>query len=241
MAVFMRKLEEAQEQNHCKRVSLVGHSMGAMVLDRGLREFPGIRYKDIVYMAAACSIQDFYDTAIPYLERPENRKTEFYGICLNPRAEDRDISFGELVPRASLLVWIDNFLGHPQSFTDRRLGMFENAMLASRMFPPRLQNRLHFTALATGPGVKQYDRYGHLTPEFDEHGQFGDTAFWNPRLYKEPGYVNRRGDPTINLALPIYNDEKAENARRHLPGNHGPDAKFKRSPQQLSSNSKLDH
>lgn len=205
MAVFLRKLQEEQTKHHCKSVSLIGHSMGAMVFDEGLREFPGIQYQDIVYLAAACSIRDFNDTAIRYLERRDHQQTQFYALCLHPRAEDRDISFWEAVPRGSLLVWIDEFLGHPQSFTDRRLGHFENALLASRLFPPRLQKRLHFTALSTGPAAKEYD----------EHGQFSSLIFWNPKSYTEPGYVNRRGNPDMNIDL--HKAEYDDNARRYLP------------------------
>lgn len=208
MGVFLRKLLEAQKNKDFPGVTLVGHSMGAMIFDEGLREFPGIHYENIVYLAAACSIRDFYETAIPYLERRDHAKTQFYGICLHPRAEDRDISFGEFVPRGSLLIWIDEFLGHPQSFADRRFGHFENALLASRMFPPRLQNRIHLTALSAGPGQ---DR-------LDDHGKFSKGMFWKPAFYKLPGYVSR-GD---NKDLYLDNEEnkrlRDDNARRYLPG-----------------------
>jgi hypothetical protein len=167
--------------------------MGAMVFDEALREFPSIDYRDIVYLAAACSIGDFNNTAIPYLERPDHQRTQFYALCLHPRAEDRDISFYEIVPRGSLLVWIDEFLGHPQSFTDRRLGHFENAMLASRLFPPRLQKRLQFTALSTGPAAQEYD----------EHGQFSNLIYWNRDSYTLTGDIKRRPNPKMNLDLPF--------------------------------------
>jgi pimeloyl-ACP methyl ester carboxylesterase len=207
MAVFLRKLEEAQLAHHCENVTLVGHSMGAMIFNHGLRDFPDVHYNNIVYMAAACSIRDFNDTVIPYMERNSHQNTQFYGLSLHPRAEDRDRSVWEWVPRGSLLIWIDEFLGHPESFTDRTLGHFENALLASRLFPPRLQKRIHLTALSTGPGAN----------ELDEHGQFSSMAFWKPELYTEPGGVNRKNDPRLNLSGDCYKRQRADNAKRHLP------------------------
>ena len=187
MAVFFRILEQRQHQRgDCGNITLVGHSMGAMVLNEGLREFPAVGCSRIVYMAAAASIRDVFAGTVPYIDRHPN--VPFYSLSLHPRAEDRERPFGEnlvseLVPRGSLLIWIDEFLGHPQSFPDRTFGHFENALLASRMFPPRLQRQVHLTALSVGPGE----------PRLQHHGDFGGVRFWEPAFYKAPGDVSRDG------------------------------------------------
>ena len=199
MSVFFRVLEKRQRDNDdCDDITLVGHSMGEMVINEGLLEFPHVRCKRVVYMAGAGSIHEFASGTLPYLDLPEHRNVELFRLSLHPRAEDRERSLGdsgtgilagELVPRGSLLVWIDEFLGRPKSFTDRTVGHFENTVLASRILPPRLQERVHLTALSVGPGkdANGQPKQGAL----QHHGDFSDYRFWNPKFYQLDGAENR--------------------------------------------------
>jgi hypothetical protein len=182
MAVFFRALEDWQSNRALENpVDVFGHSMGCIVLNRAVQYFPKVRLHHIVYMAAACSVKDFALSVIPYLQTPAARDARFYNLCLNPRAEERERSASDIVPRGSLLVWIDTFLQRPSAFEDRVFGHFENALLGSHMFPASVQQRIHITAFPAGSPKKEH---GNL----QTHGSFTHYAFWESDFYQQPGY-----------------------------------------------------
>lgn len=211
-SVFFRSLERAQRDHRAASALLVGHSMGAIVLNRALALFPDLEAKQIVYLAPACSISDFSLLAGPYLR--SHPRTQFYNLTLNPYAEKRersigDAPLGELLPRGSLLVWIDDFLQHPRSFQDRTFGQFENAMLASLLFHPRIQGQIHICALEAVPTgsvplptqAKRafFTQYAGPT----HHGDFSNYRFWEAGFITQPGWVSRE---RFHLELPLSVD-----------------------------------
>ncbi len=103
-------------------ITLVGHSMGAIVVNQILRSFPEIKFDSIIYLAAASSIEDFIDTAPRYLER--HPQSDFYSFSLSNRDEGGEFNY--FLPRGSLLVWIDNMYEPGVSPTDKRMGFFRN-------------------------------------------------------------------------------------------------------------------
>jgi len=166
---------------HDLELTLIGHSMGTIVLNRVLREFPDLPVTNIVYMAAACSIDDFRTSVIPYLLRTENQNSRFYNLMLHPDAEVREWqkSFFDLTPRGSLLVWIDNFLSAPQTTLDRTLGSWENIIQAIHVIPPHVRSRITLKAFCIG---------GPTCKAPTTHGEFSDKAyqFWKPEFWKVP-------------------------------------------------------
>jgi hypothetical protein len=94
-------------------VTLVGHSMGSIVINRLLPfiEAKGnSSLKHIVYLAPAASIEDVNDYVIPYLFSHQN--THFSSFVLNRRDEAREVAIDGRIwflPRGSLLAWIDTF------------------------------------------------------------------------------------------------------------------------------------
>ncbi len=196
-AVFLRKLEQRGRQ---LEVTAVGHSMGSMVMNEAVRRFPNVNYKRFVYMAPACSIRDFNDSVVAYLRSSKGKETDCFNLCLNPRAENLERSLdggrnplvgatlGEIVPRGSLLVWIDDWFNHPQSFPDRTLGQFENAMLASKMFHPDVQSRIHMLAFGLNPGPRPGD---DNDPGPQEHADFSGYTFWKKEFYLLPADASR--------------------------------------------------
>lgn len=185
MSVFFRSLVRSQKEDGFGSVTLVGHSMGAMVLNRGLREFPDVRTKDILYMAAACSVKDFSASVVPYMARHDS-ETHFHNLCLHPRAELRERAGplrGELAPRGSLLVWIDTFLDRPDAFSDRVLGHFENAMIASHLIPARLQHRVHMISMDAG---EPQGKGAHGALQL--HGDFKNYEFWKTEFKAVKGW-----------------------------------------------------
>ena len=85
---------------------LVAHSMGALVADRLLVDLPTLEFDQIVYLAAADTIDDFRGYVVPYLEN--HRTTTFWSFVLPRALEAAEINGLDLYERGSLLVWIDN-------------------------------------------------------------------------------------------------------------------------------------
>lgn len=105
-------------------MTLVGHSMGAMVLDRLLRAFPDAHFKHIVYMAAASSIEDFEYSVLPYLSKHTDSK--FWGFSLSESDETREKVGFDIIERGSLLVWIDNLFERVLTPSQKRFGRYKN-------------------------------------------------------------------------------------------------------------------
>src|SRR5205807_7605742 len=109
---LMKRLKREDDAGHYQ-ITLVGHSMGAIVLNELVRRSTteGVHYDNIVYMAAACSVRDFQRSVVPYMQR--HTTTNFYNLCLHPVNEVRERHAADLVPRGSLLVWIDDMYSNP--------------------------------------------------------------------------------------------------------------------------------
>ena len=148
-------------------ITIVGHSMGAIVVNEMLRSDHRLPIKNIVYMGAACSIGEFEHAVVPYLK--SHKEAQFYNLCLHPIAEAREINFWDIVPRGSLLEWIDNFLSSPRTALDRRLGKWDNMLQATHIVPSKVRGRVHIKGFEVGARKPQ------------KHGHFNDIEFWQPR------------------------------------------------------------
>jgi len=139
-------------------ISLIGHSMGAIISNEILQsttrqEIPNlvasgsikapIVFDNIEYLAAACTIRDFKRDAIPYMEMHPG--VHFHNLSLHDNAErsEKNSTIGyDLTPRGSLLVWIDSFLDDPASEDDRTLGRWENSILMTDDLPSELHQEI---------------------------------------------------------------------------------------------------
>lgn len=113
-------------------VTLVGHSMGAMIINRLLNAVedplpssssPALPVDQIIYLAPACSINEAEQLLMSYLDR--HPTTHFWLFTLNKRDESREIplsGFAIFVPRGTLLAWIDTFLENEVGPGEGRFG-----------------------------------------------------------------------------------------------------------------------
>ena len=103
------------------KLDFTGHSMGTLIGTRILREYPDIRFDRILFLAPASTVEDYVTTVPVYLERHPDSK--FYSFGLSVIDEGNELSFRSFVlPRGSLLVWIDNYFDPIYSPEDYRLG-----------------------------------------------------------------------------------------------------------------------
>jgi hypothetical protein len=226
VAVFIRRLMEFQHKartaaalkadSDYMKVTLVGHSVGAMVINEIARYcneqedcyFPAdakdatgnevdpyhLYVSDVVFFAAACTTREFESFTVPFIGRRlrQGENVEFYSLSLHPQAELRETEVGDFVPRGSLLVWIDNYFSNPRTFYDKTFGQFDTALLSAQIIPPLLRSHVHLKAFKVGNDV--------LAPAMPQkHGDFLEmpTAknplirywtrpFWTPQLPPYP-------------------------------------------------------
>jgi pimeloyl-ACP methyl ester carboxylesterase len=218
--LFMNQLEEAMKTRP-PGITLVAHSAGAIIACEMLARFPDITYQRIVFMAAACSLNDFQRSVIPYLQVHDDPKpdaaghvpsigdpTEFYNLCLHPQHEIDEWRLGDtysaawafaepIAERGSLLEWIDNFYSTPESFMDRMLGKWTNAIEASHIIPTKIRNFVTIKGFGYN-GAQPYIP----VPDFDSdaymrhaqalqngggpqtHGEFSEWPFWEPWFFE---------------------------------------------------------
>ena len=184
--------------------TLVGHSMGAIVCCNIMDRYPKIRLDNVVFLAAACSVNNFKEKALPYLRA--NRNTRLYNLCLNPQAERSEKNPGEwdLSPRGSLLVWIDNIYQDPSSENERTFGRMENAVLSSDCIDQGIQPRIVMKSFGRDrPGTKDPWRYtdperNKTRPTIAEPVKHAEMSRW------EPADINNRGSPNFMFWEDVY-------------------------------------
>lgn len=151
-------------------VTLIGHSMGAIVLNEVIRKFPGLPIKNIVYMGAAASSRRVLENIIPFLQ--EHPQSRFFNLSLDPKAEDREASVYGLAPSGSLLVWIDEMYTTPETYLERTFGRWANVQKILHVIPSDVKERMFFKVFNYGPCEPK--SHG----EFDDHGRYWEPKYW---------------------------------------------------------------
>jgi hypothetical protein len=179
-------------------ITLVGHSMGTMVLNEWVRrdvlEQRNQLYVNIVYMAAACSVRDFGRSVVPYLlqhsPKPDSHDpsvkmgAQFYNLMLHPLADLRERERAmDLPPRGSLLVWLDDFLADPRTPLDRTLGRWDNIIPATEVIPRGARGQVSLKSFALAPYDDTSRKHGMPYYGPQAHGQFRDAPFWCPEFW----------------------------------------------------------
>lgn len=205
--MFLTKLKEQVKKGNDKwEFVLVGHSMGAIVLNQIVRDYgEDLPISHIVYLAAACSIRDYQDTVWPYLQlqhfkdksTASNNITKIHHLMLHPKAESQDTVpfiadytplqwynlgfYFNPLPRGSLLVWLDGFLMNPASPLDRTAGRFTNLMQAADLTPDDLRPNISFTVFEKGEETKTPQHHAGLSDRI----QFWKEDCWYPKGWQD--------------------------------------------------------
>lgn len=182
-----------------KNLTLVGHSMGTIVVNRILREYPDLPVARVQYLAAAATLGDVESSVIPMLRRRPN--ATFEHATLHPYAESGEKQGKVLdlfVPRGSLLEWIDNHLEKSRSPFDRRAGKWRNVALALHIFPDSVRSRVTIKAFGVGDPQDDGTRFFRAPAK---HGAFDELQlrFWCRDFWS---IVNAgTGSPTEKMEL----------------------------------------
>jgi hypothetical protein len=201
-AALARFFEILEKDDRSTNITLVGHSMGAILINKVLPDFKK-PMKRVVFLAPACSIDEFDRGTLRYLE--SNPQVEFFNMTLHPAAESREIVWMtlDLAPRGSLLVWIDEFLDQPRTAGQRRLGKWENfyrvendrkgidnsVPFLERMTARSMQTRAYVRGFGVGNGEREHkispwnsvstkEPASMLTRFPQTHGEMGSSNYW---------------------------------------------------------------
>jgi pimeloyl-ACP methyl ester carboxylesterase len=191
-----RHLEDHGADGSPYELTLIGHSMGAIVLNEFIRRNPRLPYRDIVYMGAACSVRDFDRCVMPMLR--DNPRVRFFNLCLHPLAELRETTYLDLVARGSLLVWVDDFFANPATPLDRTLGRWENVLEYAYLIPKDVRRRVSIKAfdLTIQPTLPRDPRKG-TTGSPQRHSHFRTVRYWEEDFWTPLPVLRSEAEGTI--------------------------------------------
>ena len=180
LAILMDALSELYSQDSNYVFTLIGHSLGPVMINELIRRYPQLPYPNIVYLAPACTIKDAGNAIGPYMRA--NTNTVFYNLCLHENADKHEMMWWAVLPRGSILEWIDTFLGDPLVLTDLTLGKWSNAIRTLPQITPKLRPRIVIKAF----GIDDPETNKILLNLPKTHTDFSDPKlhFWNPEFWK---------------------------------------------------------
>lgn len=172
------------------RFTLIGHSTGAIIVNRLIEAYPQFFYERIVYLASAATVDDFSAVVVPYMsdhsgvcDRPSEAdacpRTRFFSASLDYYAEARENVkwWLPVIPTGSLLEWLDLYFTSPPSATSRAMGKWENVMATKHIIPEHLRGNVTLTKI-------EWDAAG--MPR--KHGQMNDLldhwTFWRQESWE---------------------------------------------------------
>ena len=176
ISALNKKLDCAPpEDTDCIEFTLIGHSAGAIVVNRLIEAFPQNDFRTIVYLGSASTIDDFATTVIPYLMA--NPQSKFYNVTLDTYAEARETSVGGIAPMGSLLEWLDTYFTLPPNHMGRIMGKWENMMDALHVVPERIRSRVTMKKLPAGDATYP-QKHGQFNNRDFKHFNMWDSASW---------------------------------------------------------------
>jgi hypothetical protein len=192
-------------------ITIIGHSMGAIVACELLQRFHALPVDNVVFEAAACSVANFKTNVIPFLEEQNLRtqiatlegkdpvnvvKTHIYNVCLHDDAENAEKNPGELdlSQRGSLLTWVDTLYQSPESENDRTLGRWVNAILATDDFPSDVLDRITIKEFGRDRVRERHPNVPIYTVEDDGRPKIAEPTKHGEMTRYEPGVEKRKSN-----------------------------------------------
>lgn len=216
LPIFLRELFHLVGDINAARVakgqepielSLVGHSTGGILVNKILNNFGHeTGFDNIVYMANAASLRDTHEAVFRALRQPVGKNSRVYHLVLHEIAEihERPVIFPgwprwlEILPRGSLLVWLDRQFTNPTDFLDRRAGRLLNLLPTLKQTPNEMRGRIHVKAFDFGwnldEGECDYEKDPSCWERFQPqtHESFDELPYWRPEFW-EPFAIVKGG------------------------------------------------
>ena len=125
-------------------ITVIGHSMGTIVMNEVIPLHPKLPYRNLVFMASAASVRDTAAVMVPFLKKFDAKLLRFYSLMLHPQNDARELVAYGAAPSGSLLAWIDEMFEGPKTSLDRTMGKWRNLRSAKHVFPLEVQEQILF-------------------------------------------------------------------------------------------------
>jgi pimeloyl-ACP methyl ester carboxylesterase len=180
LSILMDALSDLYKENNKYYFTLIGHSLGPVMLNELIRQYPDLPYRNIVYMGAACTIRDAGYALNPYMLNHTN--TTFYNLCLHENADKYSTMWYAGIPRGSILEWIDTFLGDPLTSDDLTLGKWSNSLRVLHSINPEFRRHTVIKSF----GINDPETNTILIDQPETHTDFSDPKlrFWEPSFWQ---------------------------------------------------------
>ena len=123
-------------------LTVIGHSMGTIVMNEVIPQHPDLPYRNLVFMGAAASIRDTARAMAPLLEQSRDGRLRFYNLMLHPQNDARELVKYGAAPSGSLLAWIDEMFEGPKTHMDRTMGKWRNIRATKHVFSQEAQSNM---------------------------------------------------------------------------------------------------
>ncbi len=182
VSLLMEQMRKIYQENPQYEFTLVGHSMGPFIINEIVSRYPGLPYKNIVYLASACSVNDTVLALKPYLEK--NSGSTFYNLCIHPQRDSQDMMIYGALPRGSVLEWIDLYFSDPVSAEDLTVGQWDNAAYQL----PRLMDSVQGQVVIKAFGLRDPVTNNIKLDMPEQHTDFSNPVlrFWEPAFWQIP-------------------------------------------------------
>jgi hypothetical protein len=159
------------------RVTIVAHSLGAVIAGSIVRGCPGIPFHNIVFMAAASTVAEFERDVLPYLR--SDTTARFFNLTMNPAADRDEWPNGNwAATQGSMLAWADGLINTPATDADRVLGRYETAISSIHLIPDTVRARVFFKSF---PFFNEFRNHGIPYRHSDFiHQPFWRCEYWTP-------------------------------------------------------------
>jgi pimeloyl-ACP methyl ester carboxylesterase len=165
--------------------TLIGYSFGAMIANYAVRDFPQLNYREIVFLGGATSLNDTGLCLGPYLKEHPNCK--LYTVSLHQRADEREYMWLMLLPRGSILEWIDSFLSDPITLNDLSIGLWKNCIRTL----PGITDEMRHQIVIKAYGIDDPEMNTTAVTKPQKHTDFGEIEleFWRPEFWRLPKFT----------------------------------------------------
>ena len=183
VALLMEKMRTLYGEDPQLEFTLIGHSMGPFILNEIVTRYPTLPYRNIVYLASACSVNDTVLALKPYLKA--NPQSMFYNLCIHPQRDTQDMMIYGVLPRGSVLEWIDLYFADPVSAEDLTVGQWDNAVFQL----PHLMDSVEPQVVIKGFGLRDPVTNNIRLDMPEQHTDFSNPVlkFWSPEFWRPPG------------------------------------------------------
>lgn len=186
-------------------LTVIGHSMGTIVMNELIPLHPDLPYRNLVFMAAAASVRDTTRAMSPVVIEANNGREKtaplrFYNLMLHPENDANELVALGAAPSGSLLAWVDEMYENPKTAIDRTMGKWRNLRATRHVFPKDARRNM---LLRVFNWASDWERE-RLHPPSCPDGDAGGAAAPPPVRFRPPTTHSGFNDDEARFWCPAF-------------------------------------